>query len=69
MDSIANLRKRFEVVEQQINVMGAPTKLVNQWPGGWRLSWRVAAMAALGLALAFPQGVQAKNPDFSVVLF
>ena len=61
MDSIANLRERVEVVEQQINVMGAPISLVNQRPGGWRLSWRVAAMVALGLALAFPHGVQAKT--------
>ena len=61
MDSIANLRERVEVVEQQINVMGAPISLVNQRPGGWRLSWRVAAIAALGLALAFPHGVQAKT--------
>ena len=61
MDRIANLRERVDVVEQQINVMGAPTKLVNQRPGGWRLAWRVAAMAALGLALAFPHGVRAKT--------
>jgi hypothetical protein len=61
MDSIANLRERFEVVEQQINVMGAPTKLVNQRPGGWRLAWRVTTMAALGLALGLPHGVQAKT--------
>ena len=61
MDSIANLRERVDVVEQQINVMGAPTKLVNQRSGGWHLAWRVAAIAALGLALAFPHGVQAKT--------
>jgi hypothetical protein len=61
MEASPTLRERFEVVKQQINVMGAPTELVNQRPGGWRLSWRVAAIAALGLALAFPHGVQAKT--------
>ena len=67
MDSMDNFRERFEALEQrteplkqQTQARKAPTR-----PGDrrrwWPLAWPVAAVAALGLALALPLSVQAET--------
>ena len=61
MDSMDHLRERFEALEQQMNVMGAHTRTVEQRRLWWRIPWCVAAVIALGLALAHPAVVQAKT--------
>jgi hypothetical protein len=52
MDSMDNVRERFEALEQQMNVMEAHTRTVELRLRWWRITWHVVAVAALGLALA-----------------
>jgi hypothetical protein len=68
MDSMDNVRERFDALEQQAEALQhqtqafeAPTRPVNRRLHWGRIPWRVAAMAALGLALALPHTVQAKT--------
>src|SRR5215475_12323481 len=61
MGSMDHLRERFEALEQQMNVMGTHTRTVEQRRLWWRIPWCVAAVIALGLALAHPAVVQAKT--------
>jgi len=61
MGSMDHLRERFEALEQQMNVMGAHTRTGEQRRLWWRIPWCVAAVIALGLALAHPAVVQAKT--------
>ena len=60
MDSMDNVRERCEVLEQRTEHLQQHTR-----PGErrlwWPLAWQVAAVAALGLALALPLSVQAKT--------
>jgi hypothetical protein len=51
MESMDNVRERFEALEQQMNVIGAHTRTVERRLRGWRIPWRVTTVAALGLAL------------------
>src|SRR5438105_3266184 len=61
MDSMDNFRERIEALEQQMKVIGAHTRMVERRLRWWRITWSVAAVMALGLALALPLAVQAKT--------
>jgi len=68
MDSMDNVRERFEVLEQRTDhlqphtqALEAQTRTVGRRLRRWRLPWRVAAVATLGLALALPLAIQAKT--------
>jgi hypothetical protein len=60
MDNVENLREGCKALEQRTEQLKQQTRTDEQrrW---WRLTWRVAAMAVLGLALASPPLVQAKT--------
>jgi hypothetical protein len=59
MDSRDNVRERFEALERQTEQLPQHTRPVERWRRWWCKPWRVAAVAALGLALAFPHTGQA----------
>ena len=68
MDSMDNVRERFEVLEQRTEhlqlhtqALEAQTRTVGRRLRRWRLPWTVAAVATLGLALALPLAIQAKT--------
>jgi hypothetical protein len=61
MDSMDNVRKRCEALEQRTRPLQQHTRLVERWRRWGRNPWRVAAVAALGLALACPFTGQAKT--------
>ena len=68
MDSMDNVRERCEVLEQRTEhlqphtkALEAQTRTVGRRLRGWRLPWRVAVVAALGLTLALPLAIQAKT--------
>ena len=68
MDSIDKFRERFEVLEQRTDhlqphtqALEAQTRTVGRRLRWWRLPWRVAVVAALGLTLALPLAIQAKT--------
>jgi len=71
MDSMDNVRERFEVLEQRTEhlqlhtqALEAQTRTVGRRLRRWRLPWTVAAVATLGLALALPPAIQAKRIRF-----
>jgi len=55
-----NVRERREALKQQTEQWKQQTRTREQRQG-WRLTWRVAALAVLGLALARPAVVQANT--------
>jgi hypothetical protein len=68
MDSMDNFRERFEALAQQMEqrkhqtqILEAHTRTVERRLRWGRITWHVAAVAALGLALALPLTVQAKT--------
>src|SRR5262249_9165290 len=61
MESMDNVWERIEALEQQLKLMGAHTRTVERRLRGWRRLWRVAALAAWGLALALPLPVWAET--------
>src|SRR5437867_12865883 len=69
MDSMDNVRERFEVLEQRTEhsqphtqALEAQTRTAGRRLRGWRLlPWRVPVVAALGLALVLPLAIQAKT--------
>jgi hypothetical protein len=60
MENMDHVRERFEALERQTEQGQQDTRMVERRRRGWRIPWRVAAVAVLGLALARPAGVQAK---------
>jgi hypothetical protein len=61
MDSMDNFRERCEALEQRMAQWHQYTRTVARRLRWWRIPWRVAAVAALGLALALPRAAQAKT--------
>jgi hypothetical protein len=61
MDSMDNFRERFEALEQQMNVMGAHTRMVERRLRWWRSPCRIAAVIALGFTLVLPLLVHAET--------
>src|SRR5215471_12742585 len=59
MDSLDNFRERCAVLAQRTEPLKPPTRAGER--RRWRLTWRVAAMVLLGLALARPDVVRAKT--------
>lgn len=59
MDSMDTVRERFAALERQMQVMGMHIHKVEQQLRWWRIPWSVAAVVALGLALALPLTGQA----------
>src|SRR5215510_607510 len=59
MESMDNFRERFEALAPQMKVMGAHTRTVERRLRWWRGTWSVAAVIALGFALALPLPVLA----------
>src|SRR5262252_5243489 len=59
MDSLDNFRERCAVLAQRTAPLQPPTRTGAR--RRWRLTWRVAAMVILGLALARPSVVRAKT--------
>jgi hypothetical protein len=68
MESMDNFRERFEALEQQteqlkhqthaLEAHTCPSERRRRW---WPTAWHVTVVAALGLALVLPHGVQAKT--------
>ena len=61
MDSIDNVPERFEALEQRTEQLHQHTRTVERRLRWWRIPWKMAAVVALGLALALPLPVQAKT--------
>ena len=61
MDSLDNFRERCEALAQRTEPLPQHPRTSKQQLPWWRSPWRVAAVAALGLALALPLLVQAKT--------
>jgi Right handed beta helix region len=61
MDSLDNVRERFEALEQRMEQVQQRTYTVERRRRWWRLPWRGAVVVALGLALVLPLTVQAKT--------
>ena len=61
MDSMDNFRERFEGLEQRTEQGYQHTRMIERRPRWWRIPWSVAAVVALGLALALPLTGQAKT--------
>jgi hypothetical protein len=61
MDSIANFRERVEALEQRMQSWHQHIHTAARQRRGWRLSWCVIAVMALGLDLAHPDYSQAKS--------
>ena len=60
MENTNNFRKRFEALEQETEQSKQHTRTVEGRLRWWRLRWPVAAVVALGLALASSPSAQAK---------
>jgi hypothetical protein len=60
MESMDNIRERFEALEQRTERLQQPTRIVERRQRWWLSPWCVA-VAALGLALALSLPVQAKT--------
>ncbi len=56
MDSMDNFRERFEALAQRTEQLQQHTSTVERRQGWWCITWRVAAVAALGLALVLQRG-------------
>src|SRR2546425_10252815 len=68
MESMDNFRERFEALEQQTEhlkhqtqALEAHTPAVERQRRWWLITWRIAVVIALGLALVRPHLVQAKT--------
>src|SRR4051812_32911461 len=61
MDSTDTFRERFVAVRQRTEQLQQHTSTVERRQGWWCITWRVAAVASLGLALAHPYPAQAKT--------
>jgi hypothetical protein len=61
MASRDNVRARYEALAQQTEHWQPPPRPVERWRRWWPMAWPVAAVAALGLALALPVSGQAKT--------
>src|SRR4029450_6905141 len=61
MESMDHFHERIAALEQQMKVLGAPTRMVERRVRWWRIPWGVTGVLALGLALALPLPVWAKT--------
>jgi hypothetical protein len=61
MDSIDNFRERIEALEQWTKQLQQHTRIAERRRRCWRLPWPVAAVVALGLAMALSLPLQAKT--------
>src|SRR5262245_38315424 len=61
MDSMDNVRQRCKALEQRTEPWHQHTCMVEWCQHRWRSLWRVAAVAAWGLALALPLQVWAET--------
>ena len=61
MESMDNVRERFEALERQTEQLQQHPHMVARRLSWWRIIWSVAAVVALGLALARPSPLQAKT--------
>jgi hypothetical protein len=61
MESMDNFRERFEALEQRTKQLQQHTRTVERRLRWGRIPWRVAVVAALGLALALPLPLHAKT--------
>src|SRR4029453_19072689 len=59
MDSMDNVWERVEALERQTEQWQQDARMVEWRRRGWRILWRVAAVAGPGAVLARPAGVQA----------
>jgi hypothetical protein len=61
MESMDNVRERFEALEQRTEHLKPQTRMGERQLRWWHIPWRVAAMIALGLVLTYPHLVRAKT--------